>query len=351
MLRVLFLALFLIPNLIPGQASDSIRSKKVKVLPVPTIGYSPETRLYFGAVSLLTLDFYQDQKTRTSNAKLEINYTLNNQLILESGWNYFFKDEKWFTRGLLHYSKYPDLYFGIGDDTPPFNETQFESNRIIVDVDFLAQLWPKMFAGLGLNYSNYYNIDKDSISFTELTDESTFGFNLIILQDSRNNILNPSQGSYIELLAANNFSSELYTNVSLDLRKYFMLGKNNRHILAGRFYTSMVMGTPPFFDYSLLGGDRFTRGYFYGRFRDKNFNTVQAEYRSSLFWRLGIAAFGGISLIHDEYSNITSTSVKPNIGLGLRFLVDKQENTNLRIDYAIGNDGQDGFYITFGESF
>jgi len=53
------------------KAQDSIKSKKVKILPVPSIGYTPETKTYFGAVSLFTLDFYQDGKTRTSNAKLE----------------------------------------------------------------------------------------------------------------------------------------------------------------------------------------------------------------------------------------------------------------------------------------
>jgi hypothetical protein len=64
-----------------------------------------------------------------------------------------------------------------------------------------------------------------------------------------------------------------------------------------------------------------------------------------------MAAFGGTSLICDDFSNVTSNSIKPNGGLGLRFLVDKEENTNLRIDYAIGTAGQDGFYISFGESF
>jgi hypothetical protein len=44
-------------------------------------------------------------------------------------------------------------------------------------------------------------------------------------------------------------------------------------------------------------------------------------------------------------------SLKPNAGIGLRFLVDKNEDTHLRIDYAIGVERQSGLYISFGESF
>lgn len=32
-------------------------------------------------------------------------------------------------------------------------------------------------------------------------------------------------------------------------------------------------------------------------------------------------------------------------------IIDKNERTNLRIDYAIGVQNQSGFYISFGESF
>ncbi len=56
-------------------------------------------------------------------------------------------------------------------------------------------------------------------------------------------------------------------------------------------------------------------------------------------------------MIYKNLDNLTSTNFKPNAGVGLRFLVDKNERTNLRFDYAIGQDGQKGFYISFGESF
>ena len=40
----------------------------------------------------------------------------------------------------------------------------------------------------------------------------------------------------------------------------------------------------------------------------------------------------------------------PSIGAGMRFKVLKEDNINLRVDYAIGKVGSK-FYITFGEAF
>ncbi len=41
-------------------SQDAAKVKKIKILPVPVFGYSPETRTYVGAVMLFTLDLYGD---------------------------------------------------------------------------------------------------------------------------------------------------------------------------------------------------------------------------------------------------------------------------------------------------
>jgi outer membrane protein assembly factor BamA len=116
------------------------------------------------------------------------------------------------------------------------------------------------------------------------------------------------------------------------------------------FHTT-VWGNPTFYDYAMVGGDRNARGYYYGRFRDKNSTSLQVELRSHLFWRFGMAAFGGLSSIYKNISHIQAESFKPNAGIGIRFLADHLNNTHLRIDYAVGVQQQSGFYISFGESF
>lgn len=332
---------------------DKKSERNFSILPVPAIGYSPETKTYVGAVTLFTFRNPNDSLSRSSNAKIEFNYTWNKQVIVESGWNYFSPQEKWFTRGLLHYSKYPDLYYGIGYNTPDDNEVSFQSNRIILETDVFRNLKNNRFIGAGISYKSYGKIKylDEGLRYPELASSNDFGLKVIFLKDARNNILTPSKGNYFEFSNAFNFSDNFYSVTTFDIRKYIEFGKDDNQVLAGRFYHSTVWGVPPFYDYAAIGGDKYTRGYYQGRYRDKNFSSVQMELRSKLFWRLGVAAFGGIAALYENPGQIQNESFKPNVGAGLRFLVDNNENTNLRIDYAVGTDNQSGFYISFGESF
>ena len=339
-------------TLLHAQTDSAKGGKRIRILPVPTIGYTPETRLYFGAVALFTINLYQDGITRTSNAKIEFNYTLNNQIIVETGWNYFFRKDSWFTRGTIAFARYPDYYFGVGATTSDSNEVRYQSNRFIVDVDLLKKIKGPLFIGTGFRYLSYADISmlEGVNTYDELADASNFGFRLVGLYDSRNNILTPLTGTYIELAITPNFGSFEYTSIQFDARQFWLLNPKKLSVLASRIVHSSVLGTPPFYDYALLGGDQQARGYFFGRYRDQNLNAIQLEYRQDIWWRLGFAVFGGVNLVSKDW-NIRTENVKPNLGLGLRFLVDKTEGTNLRLDYAIGQDGQSGFYISFGESF
>lgn len=339
-----------------GQQDSTVaykKDRKVKVLPVPAFGYTPETKSYVGAVCLFNLNLYQDSFTRSSNAKIEFNYSWNKQIILETEWNYFFKQEKWFTQGLLHFSKYPDRYYGIGANTLDSSELLFQSNRIKLQGTLLKQIAPKLFIGVGLKYFDYSNLSffNEVNTYTELSSQRTIGLKLIGLHDKRNTILTPTKGHFVEVSTSINKSNSVYSTLSLDLRKYYSFSKSFNPIIALRFYHSSLFGNAPFYDISVFGGDKLARGYFYGRFRDQHSTILQAEYRMKIAWRFGLAVFGGSGLVYSDFVKLTNANVKPNAGIGLRFLVDKKENTFLRFDYAIGKQGQNGFYVSFGESF
>lgn len=327
--------------------------RKVKVLPVPAFGYTPETKSYIGAVCLFNLNFYQDSITRASNAKIEFNYSWNKQIILETEWNYFFKHEKWFSQGLMHFSKYPDRYYGLGAESNDTSELLFQSNRIKLQGSLLKQVAPKLFIGVGLKYQDFsrFNFFNQQNSYTELKPAQTIGIRLIAIHDKRNNLLTPTDGSYAELGTSFNKANSIYNQTSLDLRKYRSFNKPFRPVIAMRFYHSSIFGSAPFYDVSVFGGDKLARGYFYGRFRDQHSTILQAEYRMKIAWRFGLAVFGGSGFVYSDSAQLKKATIKPNAGIGLRFLVDKKENTYLRFDYAIGKQGQNGFYVSFGESF
>jgi len=323
----------------------------MKVLPVPSFGYSPETRTYVGAVALFTFKLYADTATRTSNAKLEFNYTWNKQVIVEAGWNYFFDHEVWFTKGTAQYSKYPDLYYGIGQNTPDEGKLIYNSNRMVLEAFGLRNIGNHIFVGPNVRYINYSKVGwgNDTVTYPELVDASSTGIGISVLKDSRNSLLTPITGIFAYGNATYNIASGNYVKLTLDLR-YYKTWKE-KHTLALRFINEFNTGKPPFYDYAFLGGDKYVRGYYYGRFRDNGLSSLQTEYRFPIIWRIGLAAFGGLSGIYSSLSDLGIESLKYNYGLGLRFLIDRKEGINLRLDYAIGKQNNYGFYISFGESF
>jgi hypothetical protein len=327
------------------------RHRSLKVLPVPALGYTPETGFYTGAVCLFTMDFYNDSLTRRSNAKLEFNYTWRRQLILESSWNYFFRHERWFTQGLLRFSRYPDLYFGIGETSSEEAQIHYQSTRRVADFNLLRDLGRRFFIGPQLRYLDY-SVDQHEhdFFFPELRSSVVKGAGYTLLRDSRDNLLNASKGLYLKLNNTYNlYEQSVYIKLGTDMRGYLRPFKTT--VAALRFYNEWTVGDPPFFDYALMGGDQIARGYFYGRYREKNLSTLQGEVRSHLFWRIGLAAFGGFTKLYADAHNLNLRYIKPNYGGGIRFLIDRKDNINLRFDYAVGIGGQTGFYISFGESF
>lgn len=358
LLLILSLQRFAIAAQGPVQ-NDSTTSRKVGVLPLPAFGYSPETRWYAGAVVLLTTRLHLDTLTRTSNFKVEGNYTQNKQLILSSEWNVFSKGDRLFFSGEAAYLKFPENFYGIGNTTTEAMEENYDSKRIEFNAMLLRRLPQYWYMGPRYQLQHMYAVvptpegilENSAVPGSEGGTSS--GAGAAIAFDNRKNILNPQQGAYA-LLAVTSFhkvfgSDFQFTRFELDLRKYFPLPW--RHLLAVQGYGVFNSGNPPFRMMGLLGSDSDMRGYYRGRYRDKQYMALQAEYRFPIFWRIGGTAFGGAGDVAPQLRAFDLQEFKPSYGLGLRFLIDRQENINLRFDYAIGKNGANGFYVSFGEAF
>jgi len=97
------------------------------------------------------------------------------------------------------------------------------------------------------------------------------------------------------------------------------------------------------------------RGYYGGRYRDKNLLAAQAELRYRYSSRFGATLFGGTGTVWgvDDFS---TDSFKPNYGAGLRYFFDPEKGISVRLDYGIGEKRpnekrQSGFYISIAEAF
>ena len=116
--HLLLCLLWGLPSLAGAQSDstvqDSVRPRKWGILPVPAIASSPETGWYIGAVALITYNPRLGDGTRTSNGKLEFNYTQNKQWIFDNNWNIFTRENKYNLQGELQWMLFPENFWGIG---------------------------------------------------------------------------------------------------------------------------------------------------------------------------------------------------------------------------------------------
>jgi len=276
-----------------------------------------------------------------------------NQAIFEVGWNFFFAEEKWFSQSNIKFSRFPDWFYGVGENSLQSDQVTYNSTRAEVEISFLRNLGQKNFSGPAIRWLSYQNInymEGDNGTFLQLQPSAIYGLGGIFTKDKRNNLLTPTKGNYTSVgLTYNTGDAHEYLKLTADQRYYYTFLKHTT--LAARALAEINFGQAPFYDLAFLGGDAIARGYYFGRFRDNGLTGVQAELRQLLFWRIGATVFGGVSKLYNSFNTVDMKNLKPNAGLGLRFLVDKKQKVNLRFDFAWGQAGQTGFYVAFGESF
>lgn len=360
MRRNLFLIFMLcVATISHATPSDSLKVKRNSVFGFPIIFYSPETRLGYGAAGIWAFHFKNDSVgSRPSRIQLGFAYTQNKQVLFYLPFQLYFKNAFYSVYGELGYYRYFYNFYGIGNEqSPDFRET-YGVTYPRIRINALQKLKPHFYAGLRYWYDNFAINSLDSTgqlakgSITGSKGGINSGVGVVFNYDNRNNIFSPSKGSFIET-AVQYFGPGLggkyeYTSVIADASIYFSTWK--KQVLALNIFGETLMGDPPFNQMALLGGTKRMRGYYEGRYRDKNLLMLQAEYRIPLFWRIGMVFFGGIGEVNNHVSNYNLNDVRYNYGTGIRFILDKKEKINIRLDAGFGK-GVSGFYLTIGEAF
>ncbi len=347
-----------------AQVADSIRAvqpfRRLRLLPVPAFGYEPETRWHVGAVALAQWRRSPaDTLRRPGNAKAEINLTQNRQLVVAGDWNTFSPGERTLTQGSVSYLRFPEDYWGVGNTAPASARERYDSRRFEARLALLRQVWPHVYVGPRVVAQRLWRVRPEAggLLARRTVPGSAGGWSVgagaAAAYDTRPSVFTPTRGALVSatvtVFGAALGSDFQFIRYELDARRYWPIGR--RVTLAGQLTATAHAGEPPFRMLALLGSDGPMRGYYRGRFRDRQFVTAQAEVRFPLIWRFGAAAFAGAGQVAHGFDEVGLRALKPSIGSGLRFLVDRQENVNLRLDYGVGAAGNTGFYVSFGEAF
>jgi outer membrane protein assembly factor BamA len=212
--------------------------------------------------------------------------------------------------------------------------------------------------GILIDYSTNTVYDKQSNPFlinSSITGHGggvLTGLGVLLVLDRRDNIFYPSQKYYYKFrwtrYGRHMGSAFTYNRFVFDLRNYYSIWPT--HIIALNLYGDLTTGSPPFFRLPALGGDEHMRGFFYGRYRDHHYLTGQVEYRKIVWWRIGTALFFSAGDVAPRLRDFNLDELKYSYGFGLRFVFDKEEKVNVRMDLGFGKKTS-GIYFALEEAF
>ncbi|MGB2690705.1 MAG: hypothetical protein WBC36_17120, partial [Desulfobacterales bacterium] len=87
-----------------------------------------------------------------------------------------------------------------------------------------------------------------------------------------------------------------------------------------------------------------------GQYLSPHMTLAEADYRYSLTEKWGIAAFAGIAGLYGDDTVDGDDRLFPAGGAGIFYQLN-DEKMVVRADFAIGKDGNRGFYLKFGQPF
>lgn len=339
---------------------DSIQ-KKIKIQLLPVLTHSVETGWATGALLSSTFRLKtKDTLTRTSGMQALLLYTFRKQFVGAINGAVYFPHEKYIANYQFSFSHFPDKFWGLGNNSPDSAEEPYTFEQAYVYLHLLRNIGSDFFIGALYEYQNLFKVDflKDGL-FDKQNVAGRYGYIISGIGasftfDDRNNAFSPDRGNFAQF-SFNHFdrvfgSDYYYTNYVIDIRKFWKIYRNN--IIAFQLYNFINTGNEiPLRSLASLGGAYRMRGYYDGRYKDKNEMILQAEDRMHLIGRFGAVVFAGLGDVAHTPFNYQLNELKYSFGAGVRFALNKKEKLNLRLDYGFAKDGNSGFYFQLGEAF
>lgn len=344
---------------------DKDTSKHSSFVVIPVLSSAPETGLELGASTLYS--FYSDtarKSTHVSNIFGYASVTTKNQTYLALNSNYWFPGNKYHVYGGIGFMNFPFDFYGVGNATKKAGQDKLGEHRFKINLegeqktgDFLLGF---VTGGFVYKFSdtNPAGIFNTSPQVDDRNGGPTVFIGPSIIFDTRNNNTYTTKGTIVTaylnvmqgLLGNNNYEGAFF---NIEYSGFFSLSKQLTLGLDVQ-EQSLIGGQSPFYLLPSMGSDEMMRGYYNGRFRDRNFIAGQTELRYRVTPRFGLAGFAGTGEVF--HSVFSAHELKPDYGGGVRYFFDVQKGLSIRIDYGVGEkrpgeQRQSGLYVALGQSF
>ncbi len=373
--------------------------RKTMVLILPNISSNPANGFLLGLGGAAGWFWGPRETTRVSSAGFSAAVTSKRQFLSFIKTNIYTTNDKLYLQGDWRYYIYKAPTWGLGTNAPDtidipttwswqgadVEETDgaypLEYNYIKFHEVVNVKIRKYLYAGAGYHLDLYTNISDNLLEldtlplrltphylYSELYDFNPerymlSGLSLNVLYDSRDNLMNAYKGYYARInyrynptfLGSDQNSSSLW----LEFRTYVPLSrKTPRHLIAFWAYGNFLLtGDQPYLTLMALGEDqkaRSGRAYVAGRYRGEDLIYGEVEYRFPIIPCSKI--LGGVIFLNMTTASNRTTDVslfkyvRPGVGFGFRFMINKHFRTNINLDFGFGHHSQ-GFYFSGTETF
>lgn len=344
----------------PQTRTDSTEAYRKGALTIlPVIGSAPETGFQFGATVLRIYRLGPSPSTRTSQQQIYAVYTAKSQARAFVQVDRWTSENIWRMRLRGEYQRFPLPYYGIGDSTPDDAEEWYTSTGPIFEALVQRLVLPRTYLGAGAKVTHVRITNtEDGKGLAMGTVVGAGGGTVaqaqaVISRDSRDNVISAHSGNVAQLTA--NWSNHLwgsdfdFSRYVVDLQRYQSFGRAE-HVVAAQVRFQGTSGTAPFDQLVQYGSDNDLRGYTRGRYRDNHGASAQVEYRSPYVRRVGVVGFVGAGTVASAIADLPKGALLPTYGGGLRFLMNAEQRSAIRIDFGLGK-GSSGLYVSLGQAF
>lgn len=328
------------------------KENRLKVLPLFGANYSKESG--FGILTGCLGQYKSGVNLNNpfSSAALLAYISTNLTLIGAVNWNHIFPEGKFRINYDFKIARQEKHFWGLGFENNDNNENigNYLEEGVTTSASLLYSPNEYILTGpkVGFKYRSAKEFSKPELINGHKPFSRAFCAGLFFRYDSRDDKITPSNGFLIEATQDFFFSLDSfnYYNSAITIDYFLPIWKDA--VLAFDLFSEFNYGDSPWTEWVQMGGDTRMRGYYFGRYRDRNLISFQTEIRQNFGDNHGIVIWGGAGNIFHDINSFEFTNTLPTYGIGYRF---KFFSYLLRADFGVGKWGQYAFSIGINHAF
>lgn len=255
----------------------------------------------------------------------------------------------------LYFSSFPTYFWGIGyeADNDNSNKSKYKKIQIQLKAEWLWKISKDLYLGPSIDFSHISAVNRENPVLWQDYAPRTFNYGVgaTFSYDKRDNLTAPNTGMYfltsLKYYPSFLFNKNSFSNWEITYSQYFNIWKGG--IIAYRLHGFFSMGHKvPWGLLASFGGSYNMRGYYQGRYTDRNEADVTVELRQHVWRRSGIVFWLGAGEIFPDLKSFKWNHLLPSTGIGYRW--EFKKNVNIRFDFGIGKKSTN-FIFSINEAF